>query len=579
MEPASETSQKQLGDYFVLLRRHWIVFLVSLIVAMGLAAAYLHFAPKTYESVAAVLVTSPTSGFSPSSANPNAVSTTINLDTEAQMVTATPTLDGVAKALHLSPADEANLTNDVSVTVPPSTEILDIAYQAGTPKAAQAGARAFADAYLAQRAATATAGLTAAETAVQSQIDPLNASLAKLVQSAAGLSPTSVDASRNYAQQTTINNQLSNLTAQLNQLKSTTVTPGQIVTQPELPTSPSSPNTLITLAAGLVLGILAGIGIAALRHRSDDRVRSPEDLFQRTRVPALSVFSGQLAGADTELVAPLSADGRGYARLRNLVSTGLESAGERSVLVAGVGESGGPVAANLAASLARADEQVYLICGDVYGSTAEALLGTAPVEGLAQVLAGERRADEVVRSPAELPNLRVLAPGKDTDRADALLQTRSPRRLVDELLANGAYVVIEAPPTRESADAQTLAHAARLAILVVATGHTSARDVLDACAQFESVHADVFGAVIGRYASGSAANRKKKRKNAATVVSTADTDGPAGAGAREGVEPVDGRSTREIPVASLPESAEHDVLPTVSRPALVPPGSRGTSGS
>ncbi len=87
-------------------------------------------------------------------------------------------------------------------------------------------------------------------------------------------------------------------------------------------------------------------------------IRSPEDLFRRTGVPVTSVLSTRLHDGEVTVLQPLSADGRGYARLRNLVSTSLDESNRKVVLVAGVRRGGGPIAANLAASLARAGEEV-----------------------------------------------------------------------------------------------------------------------------------------------------------------------------------------------------------------------------
>ena len=190
-----------------------------------------------------------------------------------------------------------------------------------------------------------------------------------------------------------------------------------------------------------MLGALLGLGVAALRHRADDVIRTPDDLFRRTRVPVAAVLSTRLHPGQVNILKPLSADGRGYARLRNLVTTSLEESDRRVVLVAGVRRGGGPVAANLAASLARSGEQVYLVCADVFGPTATALLGRKGRPGLAEVLAGELPVDEAILTLDSVPNLRILTPGLDPDRADALLQTKGPRKLVDDLLGTATYVV------------------------------------------------------------------------------------------------------------------------------------------
>jgi Mrp family chromosome partitioning ATPase len=627
MQDAGDVSQKRLGDYFVLLRRQWLAVLICLLLGVGLAIAYMQLAPREYRSTTSVLVTDTT----PSSGGAADRTSTINLDTEAQLVTSTETVAAAAKTLGVTGDAVSDLGGNVGVSVPPNTDILDITYTGGTARDAQRGSLAFAQAYLAQRQQTAQASLDAQQKALQTQIDALNTQLQTVIQSGAGLPANSPQANRVNDQAAALNNQLTSLGNAQNQLKATTVTPGQIVTQPQLPTSPSSPNKLIALTAGVVLGLLAGIGVAALRHRADDLIRTPDDLFRRTRVPVATVLSTRLHAGEVALLPPLSADGRGYARLRNLVTTSLEEAARRVVLVAGVRRGSGPVAANLAASLARAGEEVYLVCGDVFGSTATAVLGDEPAEGLGEVLAGEREVEGVVRRLPAIPGLRIIGPGRDADRADALLQTRSPRRLIDELLDSGAYVVLEAPPTRDSPDAQTLANVAELAVLVVEAGDTSAHDVLDACAQLESVHTAVLGAVIARYGRDSTVERRTGEVAEAEEPGPDAPDEGSGTGADDAAgqspdavdadaETAEDQDAGErvpsgasasgaatpIPQSSVPQSGgttpgvaatqeipaigsgsahlrgdgqEHrpgdDVVPTTTRPALVPPTTRG----
>ena len=487
----------RLGDYLELLRRQWLPILICLVLGLVLALAYLQFAPREYRSQTSVLVTETTPGGGTERV------ATINLDTEAQLVTATQTVGAAAEALGV-PADEAGqLTVRVGVSVPPNTEILDIAFTGSTAAEAQRGSLAFAEAYLAQRANTAQEALDAEYDALQARIDAVNTQLAEVLETAGGQAAGSPERARSDETAAGLYSQLATLSSNQNRVRSETVTPGKIVTQPQLPDSPSSPDPLIALAAGVLLGLVVGAGLAARRHRADDVIRTPEDLLARTRVPVAAVLSERLRDGEGSVLQPLSADGRVYARLRNLVTTGLEESSRRVVLVAGVRRGGGPVAANLAASLARSGEEVVLVCADVYGSTAAALLGNAPAAGLAEVLDTDQPLDGVLRRFPGVPTLRIIGPGRDIDRADAQLQTRSPRKLVDRLLNMSTYVVIEAPPTTDSPDAQTLANVAELAVLVVDRGHTAAREVLDACAQMESVGTAVLGAVMAGYVKDS----------------------------------------------------------------------------
>src|SRR3954453_6147033 len=514
MQSGNVANTMRLGDYGKLLRRQWPTVLICLLLGIGLAFAYIQFAPREYRSLTSVLVTATDATAAATTDRPVG----INLDTEAQLVTATETVSAAAKTLDVAADEAGQLADRVGVSVPPNTEILDITYTGNTAAEAQHGSLAFANAYLEQRKATAQAALDAQYAALKARIDAVNSQLAAVLKAGDALKSGSPERARNNDQAASLNGQLASLTSSQNRVRSETVTPGRIVTQPAVPDSPSSPEALIAMAAGVLLGLLAGIGLAALRNRANDVIRTPEDLSQHTGVPVVTVLSQRLDEDKISVLQPLGADGRGYARLRNLVSTRLEGSSRRVVLVTGVRRGGGPVAANLAVSLARAGEEVVLVCGDVFGSTATALLGDTPEDELAEVIEGDAPVDSVLRAFPGVPSLRILGPGRDIDRADALLQTRSPRKLVDRLLETASCLVIEAPPTTESVEAQTLANVAALAVLVVEAGPTTAREVLDASAQLEAVGTPVLGAVIARYARDSDTDRRAR-----PVAAKADT--------------------------------------------------------
>ncbi|WP_347059407.1 Wzz/FepE/Etk N-terminal domain-containing protein [Blastococcus sp. HT6-30] len=530
-----------LGDYVVLIRRQWVTVLLGLVTGLAVALAYLALAPREYTSVTAVLVTA-TDADSVAGTGRNE----INLDTEAQLLTSTETVSAAAEVLEV-PADELDdLADRVSVTVPPNTEILRIAFVGSSAQSAQAGARAFADAYLDGRRATAEDALEVQDDALQERIDAVGEELRVATEAVATLPNGSPERGRAADQAAALNQQLANLGAQQNQVRSQTVSPGRVVTRATLPASPSSPDRYITLAAGVVLGVLLGLGVAVLRHRRDDVLRDGHDLQRRTGVRVASAPENPLTDGQVSLAAPLSTDGRAHARLRNHVVTALAETSRRVVLVAGTQRGGGPVAANLAASLARSGEEVVLVCADVFGATATSLLDGPRRAGLAEVLAGDRSAAEVAQRFAGIPTLRIVSPGRDADRADALLQTRNPRKVVDALLDAGAdVVVIEAPATREDSSVQTLANVAEIAVLVVEAGRTTARDVADALGQLESMNTSVVGAVLVRYDGA--------RTTAEHMPAPTGDDAPAEPTPR--VEAGRGPGRPAVPAAKVPDPA------------------------
>jgi polysaccharide chain length determinant protein (PEP-CTERM system associated) len=72
-----------------------------------------------------------------------------------------------------------------------------------------------------------------------------------------------------------------------------------LIEPPRLPEKPYKPNRLAIMLIGVVLGIGAGVGCAALREFSDDAVRGPEKLESETRFPVLAGIPRIMSPADT----------------------------------------------------------------------------------------------------------------------------------------------------------------------------------------------------------------------------------------------------------------------------------------
>ena len=544
-----------LTDYVVLLRRQWRVVVVGLVVGVVLASAYLLVAPREYTSATSVLVTASTTATATPAASKAAE---INLDTEAQLVTSTETVSAAAALLSLPPADAGELADRVTVTVPPNTDILTISFVAPAAQEAQAGARAFAEAYLDARRQTTEEALDAAYDALQSRIDEVNDQLKALTEKSAELPANSPLRASTDNQAAALSNQLAGLGSQQNQVRAAAVQPGRVVTQPDLPSSPSSPDLMMTALAGALLGLLLGLGLAALRHRADDHIRTSEDLPRRTGVPVSAVLAAPLRDGQVVLVPPSSPDGRAYARLRNLVTSNLEQRPRRVVLVAGVRRGGGTVAANLAASIARAGDDVCLVCADVFGDTALSVLGREPALGLVDVLTGNQPLERALVPVPGLPNMRVLGAGTDADRADALLQTRSSRVLLDRLQEDVSFVVVEVPSTTDGTGAETLIGAADLAVLVVETGSTTAAEVADALGQIATVARPVVGAVVASFDPETSPGRPDSP--------LVDDSSPRHRGAPVGQPPL-----AVLPVHRAPASGDDaGVLPAAGRGAARP---------
>src|SRR5690606_33224485 len=79
----------------------------------------------------------------------------VNLPTERQLIRSTATVNLAAEKMGSPDASPSSMLSHLTITIPEGTQILEISFSAKDPETAQAGAQAFADAYLEQRRAQA----------------------------------------------------------------------------------------------------------------------------------------------------------------------------------------------------------------------------------------------------------------------------------------------------------------------------------------------------------------------------------------------------------------------------------------
>jgi Mrp family chromosome partitioning ATPase len=172
------------------------------------------------------------------------------------------------------------------------------------------------------------------------------------------------------------------------------------------------------------------------------------------------------------------------------------------VVVAGASRGGAStvVAANLAAAFARTGAETVLVCAHLPESLVDAapvnrMLGVHAVPGLSDVLAGRVMLAAAIQRAPRHPNLSVVTTG-GTASAGGLLQSQGLRDTLAAVRERAAYVVVEAPSTATSADAQSLASLADAAIVAVELRRTRHAEVGDAAEQLRRVGTPLLGAVV-----------------------------------------------------------------------------------
>jgi Mrp family chromosome partitioning ATPase len=473
-----------------MLRRHWWLLFVGVIVGATGGGLTLDLTRPCFAAFTSVLVLP-------------IGSADVNLQTEAQLARSTQTASDAATLLaHDSPVPvERTEAAQAEVDPVPGTSVLLIRYEASTPQAAQLGARAFAQAYLANRTTAAESTLDKQLAALTERISSYDAQVADLSARSLRLPATSPELPRLRTTISTLTAQISAMTTTANELAATTVNPGRVVKEPDLPMQPTRPSGWLYLACGALSGVLLGCVAALARERLSRRVSNGAAVIRRDKVPLLAELATSGVGARAGVLSAKDPGGRLFNRLRNEVVASLRD-GEQVILVTGASPGVGStvVAANLAAALARADNAVILVGANAaeFGAqpvTLSHIFDVADIPGLTDVLTGRAQLSRALQRAARSPRLRIVTPG-GTASAAGLLQSESVRCALHELRGQARYVVVEAPSAASGADAQSLAGAADVAILVVETGRARHAQVADAAIQLRLVGTRLLGAIV-----------------------------------------------------------------------------------
>jgi succinoglycan biosynthesis transport protein ExoP len=486
----------QLADYTGTLRRRWwLIVAVAIIGTLG-AVGYFKTAHKVYTATASVYVTASSGGSGSQLANGRTTST-VNLDTEAQVVQSATVAQSADKLMH-STDNVQLLLRRVSVTVPANSQVLAISCQASSPDDAASCAQAFAQAYLNYSSSSTTASVKSQITTLQSTTGALQSDSAKLKVAITNLPDNSPQRASDNVQLSSDQNQLSTLNGQIATLTADLADPsgGSIISNAAPPLTATSPKALLIIPSGLLGGLLMGLVLAYLVDRRHRRIRGPDDVT-RLNVPVLMSlplqrkFRPELAIADHR-----SPTGRSFSELAHIL-TGSLGTGSHVILVTGSGPGHGAsmVAANLAAALSRHQPDVTLVCGDLEGSVIPQMAGLRSGRGLTDVLAGDVPVEAVGRQPAAAPRRTLITPGTAGTEAEDL-RADAVEHLLTGLRGQDRWVIIEAAPVTSGPDVYTLAVTADAAILVAETPGTHSDQVLDSIEHLNKMGATVLGAVL-----------------------------------------------------------------------------------
>jgi succinoglycan biosynthesis transport protein ExoP len=496
------TSELELRDYLrVLSRRKWTVALAAAVVlGSALAAAFLQ--TPVYQGTAEVLLQprSTESLFNPSTgqrADPARA-----VQTEIEVLKSGPVQAEVRRRLGRAP--------DISAGPVGQTDVIRVRARSTEAKQAAAVANAYAEAYIDFRRKQAVGDLVAAGEELQRKVDSLQAQIDPLTQQVNAADPKGrgeVEA-RVRPQLDSLLSQQALFKQKLDQLQvdAALKTGGaQLVTPATTPSTPVEPRPVRTGAVALVVGLLFGVGLAFLFDYLDDSIKAKEDVERAA--PGVSVLGfipaipGWRDRQETRLISlsdPSSPASEAYRSLRTSVQfLGLDRP-LKTVLMTSPGASEGKTTtlANLAVALARAGQQVIVVCCDLRRPRVHEFFGLSNATGFTSVLLGETALSTALQPVRSSAKLRLLASGPLPPNPSELLASDRAVELFDSLRRQADIVLIDAPPVLPVTDAAVLSSRVD-ATLLVATANVTTRKALGRAVEvLAHVDAPLVGTVL-----------------------------------------------------------------------------------
>jgi capsular polysaccharide biosynthesis protein len=498
MNPVQQPDSFEAADYVGVLRRRWWIVLACTVLGLVVAFGYVTVAPKAYTATASVTVVPTAADQSNVVAGSRTSGATVNLDTESQVVQSTTVATIAGKMMH-SPLTPWALAQQVNVTVPPNSSILDISCKASTAVGAATCANDFAKAYLQNRSQSATNYVNQQLAKLQQKINGLNQAEGALNTKISALPSNSPARAADQALLKTDKSQVTKLTqkyAATSALVAQT-NGGSVITLATPPGKPSSPKKLLILPSGLLAGLLIGLIAAFLVDRRDKRIRNAMHVERLLDLPVLLDLPPGAFGREVAIASPRSKTGQAFTDLAHGVAAALGE-GNHVVFVAGAtpGPAGSVVAANLAVTLARTHSEVVLVCANMNSTVAPKLLGLSDGEGLAELIAGSATLREVVQSPPGMPGLWVITPGADPSLAFYHLQHDTGRALTSQLRRDARYVIIEAQAADDGADTFALGEFADAAVVTIEVARSTKDEASDCVRRLRQLRTPVLGAAV-----------------------------------------------------------------------------------
>jgi capsular exopolysaccharide synthesis family protein len=265
----------------------------------------------------------------------------------------------------------------------------------------------------------------------------------------------------------------------------------------ELPVAPVSDRRRGLAAAGLLMGMLGGVGIVILIGLADPRVRFADELEAMGMAAPLVAVLPELVGRDP---AREHSAVRNVQQLRSFLELASRDPDRKihAVTSSAHGEGRTDLVHALATCFAAAGRKTLVIDADFARPRLSAEIELDSRTGLCEALTTGTYSDHI--HPTDQPNLWGMPLGSGEGLSARHLSPDGLGRLLDTLRGRFDAIVIDTPPVLAAAEASLVAALSDASVIVVARNQ-KAELIRAAAARLRHVGAEVVGFVLNKAAT------------------------------------------------------------------------------
>jgi capsular exopolysaccharide synthesis family protein len=475
----AERDRDSLAYLLRVVRRRWIVLVLSVAACVGIAIIASARSSKSYDSSSRVLFGTSRLSDAALQVDRSANDPEREAATNVLLARSEAVADNVRKKLGLSEST-ASLLEQVSAEAEENANIVRITVSDADPRRAARLAQTFAQEFIAFRAQGDVQSIQAAEDDLRAQLRSLPA---------------------NSGERQALEDSLQRLT----QLRALATGDARIISAAEVPTSPANAGPLQILVLAIVIGGALGLAGMFLLESVDRRISDIEGFEEGYQLRALTVVPQR--AFRVQAMEARSAELEPYRILRTALEFARVTRPFRALLVTSAiqGEGKTTVAIDLAHAIALSGRPVVLVELDLRRPSFASHFDLPLRTGVTTALLGRSPVSELVQRPvSNLEHFGVLAGGPLPPNPAELLEAPALDGILRELLEDEEVtLVLDAPPLLPVADAQVLLNQPAVdGCIVVAREGVTTRDQMRRARVVLDSHVVVpFGIVVTGHAA------------------------------------------------------------------------------